>query len=109
MSEFVKTKKEFNKKPFNDNKDIKEGSEFILDIKRLGINGEGIGFYNRLAVFVDGAIPGEGHNVSITKLEGKMAYAKSIEIKTKSEYRDCRKKSLVFGCWKPKHHVLVGG
>ena len=87
MSEFVKTKKEFNKKPFNGNKDIKEGSEFILDIKRLGINGEGIGFYNRLAVFVDGAIPGEGHNVSITKLEGKMAYAKSIEIKTKSEYR----------------------
>ena len=61
MSEFVKTKKEFNKKPFNGNKDIKEGSEFILDIKRLGINGEGIGFYNRLAVFVDGAIPGEGH------------------------------------------------
>ena len=37
MSEFVKTKKEFNKKPFNGNKDIKEGSEFILDIKRLGI------------------------------------------------------------------------
>ena len=35
MSEFVKTKKEFNKKPFNGNKDIKEGSEFILDIKRV--------------------------------------------------------------------------
>jgi 23S rRNA (uracil1939-C5)-methyltransferase len=37
---------------------MKENDQFILDIKRLGINGEGIGFYKRLAVFVDGAIPG---------------------------------------------------
>ena len=66
---------------------MKENDEFILDIKRLGINGEGIGFYNRLAVFVDDAIPGEGHNVRITKCENKMAYAKSIEIKHKSPDR----------------------
>ena len=66
---------------------MKENDEFILDIKRLGINGEGIGFYNRLAIFVDDAIPGEGHNVKITKLENKMAYAKSLEIKHRSEFR----------------------
>ena len=66
---------------------MKENDEFILDIKRLGINGEGIGFYNKLAVFVDDAIPGEGHNVKITKVEPKMAYAKSLEIKHKSEDR----------------------
>ena len=46
---------------------MKENDQFILDIKRLGINGEGIGFYNKLAVFVEGAIPGEGHEISITK------------------------------------------
>ena len=66
---------------------MKENDEFILDIKRLGINGEGIGFYNKLAIFVDDAIPGEGHNVKITKCESKMAYAKSLEIKHKSEDR----------------------
>ena len=48
---------------------MKENDQFILDIKRLGINGEGIGFYNKLAVFVEGAIPGEGHEISITKCD----------------------------------------
>lgn len=28
------------------------GDRFILDIKRLGINGEGIGFYNKMTIFV---------------------------------------------------------
>ena len=66
---------------------IKKEDEFILDIKRLGINGEGIGYYNRLAIFVPNAIPGEGHNVKITDVKPNMAFAKSLEIKTKSEYR----------------------
>ena len=66
---------------------MKENDQFILDIKRLGINGEGIGFYKRLAVFVDGAIPGEGHNVCITKALDKMAFAKTIEIKHSSPDR----------------------
>lgn len=66
---------------------MKENDEFILDIKRLGINGEGIGFYNKLAIFVDDAIPGEGHNVKITKVEKNLAYAKSLEIKHKSPDR----------------------
>ncbi len=66
---------------------IKVGDNFILDVKRLGINGEGIGFYNHVAVFVDGAIPGEGHNVEITKVLDKMAFAKTLEIKHQSEDR----------------------
>lgn len=66
---------------------MKEKDNFILDIKRLGINGEGIGFYNRLAVFVPNAIPGEGHVVTVEKVENKMAFAKSEEIKTKSPHR----------------------
>ena len=60
---------------------MKVNDEFILDIKRLGINGEGIGFYNKLAVFVENAIPGEGHNVRVTKVLNKMAFAESLEIK----------------------------
>lgn len=66
---------------------MKENDEFILDIKRIGINGEGIGFYNKLAVFVNDAIPGEGHNVKITKVEKNLAYAESLEIKHRSENR----------------------
>lgn len=77
------------------------GDEFILDIKRLGINGEGIGFYNRKAVFVDGAIPGEGVNVKVTEVTDKMIKASIKEIKTKSENRIdaiCPKYGICGGC-----------
>lgn len=80
---------------------IKENDEFILDIKRLGINGEGVGFYNRMAVFVDGAIPGEGHDVVVTKVDGKMAYAKTKEIKHASPERknpECPYYDICGGC-----------
>ncbi len=66
---------------------MREKDNFILDIKRLGINGEGIGFYNRMAVFVDGAIPGEGHNVEVIKQDSKYLLAKTIEIKRPSKDR----------------------
>ena len=62
---------------------MKIDDQFILDIKRMGINGEGIGFYNKLAIFVDGAIPGEGHDICITKVDGKMAFGKTVEIKVR--------------------------
>lgn len=66
---------------------MKTNDNFILDIKRLGINGEGIGFYNRKAIFVENAIPGEGHNVEIVKEQETMAFAKTIEIKHSSPAR----------------------
>ena len=77
---------------------MKEKDRFILDIKRLGINGEGIGYYNKLAIFVNDAIPGEGVNVEVTKVEKNMAFAKILEYKKKSinridvkcpYYKDC--------------------
>lgn len=66
---------------------MKTDDNFILDIKRLGINGEGIGFYNRKAVFVEGAIPGEGHDITIVKEDMKMAFGKTNLIKRVSPYR----------------------
>ncbi len=66
---------------------MNEKDNFILDIKRLGINGEGIGFYNRTAIFVNNAIPGEGHNIEIIKKDNKMAFGKTIEIKRISKDR----------------------
>ncbi len=35
------------------------GQRFPLTIKRLGINGEGIGYFKRKLVFVKGALPDE--------------------------------------------------
>lgn len=66
---------------------VEVGDQFILDIKRLGINGEGIGFYNNLAVFVKDAIPGEGVNVEIIEVMPNMAFAKVIEHKHTSDKR----------------------
>ena len=79
----------------------KVGDEFILDIKRLGINGEGIGFYNKKAVFVDNAIPGEGVNVKVSEVTENMIKANMIEIKNKSENRVapiCPKYGICGGC-----------
>ena len=41
--------------------------EILLTIKRIGINGEGIGYYKRLAVFVPFALPGEEDVVKIVE------------------------------------------
>ena len=38
---------------------INKGQEVLLTIKRMGINGEGIGYYKRLAVFIPFALPEE--------------------------------------------------
>lgn len=56
---------------------MKVGQTVPISIKRMGINGEGIGFYNRQVVFVPGGIPGEEISVIITKVfpnraEGKI-------------------------------------
>lgn len=47
---------------------MKVGQRFPLTIKRLGINGEGVGFFKRNVVFVKGAIPGEVITAEVTKL-----------------------------------------
>lgn len=66
---------------------LKENDEVILDIKRLGINGEGIAYYKKLTVFVNGALPGEGVNVRITKVLKNMAFGEIIEFKHQSSAR----------------------
>lgn len=67
--------------------DLRENDEVIVDIKRLGINGEGIAFYKKLAIFVEGALPGEGVNVRITKILKNMAFAEVIDFKHTSPSR----------------------
>ncbi|MER2000803.1 MAG: TRAM domain-containing protein, partial [Lysinibacillus sp.] len=63
------------------------GQKFPLTIKRLGINGEGVGFFKRNVVFVKGAIPGEEVTVKVTKLSRGFAEAEILSIRKKSSAR----------------------
>jgi len=66
---------------------IKINDLMLLTVKRLGINGEGIGYYKRLAVFIPGAIVGEEVEVKIVKVEEKYAFGEIVKIKKTSEAR----------------------
>jgi 23S rRNA (uracil1939-C5)-methyltransferase len=57
--------------------------EILLTIKRIGINGEGIGYYKRLAVFVPFALPGEEAVVHITEIKDQ--YAKGVLVRIKGD------------------------
>lgn len=59
----------------------------LLTIKRLGINGEGIGYYKRQAVFVEGTIPGEVVEVKITDVCDKYAVGIVTKFKKTSPAR----------------------
>lgn len=63
------------------------GQKFPLTIKRLGINGEGVGFFKRNVVFVKGAIPGEEVTVKVTNVSRNFAEAEILTIRKKSPAR----------------------
>ncbi|AOM83680.1 23S rRNA (uracil(1939)-C(5))-methyltransferase RlmD [Salisediminibacterium beveridgei] len=63
------------------------GQRFPLTIKRFGIDGEGIGYYKRQVVFVDGLIPEEEAVVEVTALREKHAQAKVVRIRKASKDR----------------------
>lgn len=67
--------------------ELKVNQSILLTIKRLGINGEGIGYYKRMAVFVPGAIPPEEVIVKITKTTPKYAYGEIKQIRIKAAKR----------------------
>ena len=66
---------------------LEVGQTFPLTIKRLGINGEGVGYFKRGVVFVPGALPGEEIVAEATKVHPKFAEAKVKRIRKASEHR----------------------
>lgn len=66
---------------------VKTGQTIPLKIKRLGINGEGIGYFKRLIVFVPYALPKEEVMVKITKATPRYAEAALVRIKKASKDR----------------------
>ncbi len=59
---------------------LEVGSKIKLEIRKQGINGEGIGYYNKLAIFVPGAILQEEVNCEITEANKTYAVAKLDQI-----------------------------
>jgi len=66
---------------------IEVGQKFPLTIKRLGINGEGIGYYKRNVVFVKGALPGEEVTAQVEKVKPNFAEAKVLKVRKSSPHR----------------------
>lgn len=58
-----------------------KNQEILLTIKRIGINGEGIGYYKRLAVFVPGALPTEEVVIKITEVNARYAKGELVRVK----------------------------
>lgn len=63
------------------------GQKFPLTIKRIGINGEGVGFFKRNVVFVKGALPGEVVTVKVTNVQRSFAEAEILQIRKPSKDR----------------------
>ena len=63
------------------------GQTFPLTIKRLGINGEGVGYFKRGVVFIPWALPGEEVVAEVTKVHPKFAEAKVKKIRKASKHR----------------------
>lgn len=56
---------------------VKIGQRFPLTIKRLDINGAGIGYYQRKITFVTGALPGEVVVAEVTAIHDRYLEAKT--------------------------------
>ncbi|WP_419154425.1 23S rRNA (uracil(1939)-C(5))-methyltransferase RlmD [Weissella bombi] len=66
---------------------VEIGDHLLITIKRLGINGEGIGYYKRKITFIPGALPGEVVEVEVTNFTNKFIEAKVLKFKQTSKQR----------------------
>lgn len=70
-----------------DAEQIKVGDGIVVTIKRIGINGEGVGYFRRKAVFIDGAITNEVVKAEVLETHEKFLKAKLIEVEKQSPDR----------------------
>lgn len=71
----------------NNQKNNLEGKDVIITIKRLGINGEGIGYYKKKIIFIPNALPNEVVVAKITKSYPHYLEGELVRIKEKSPER----------------------
>ncbi len=67
--------------------DVKTGDRVVVTVKQIGINGEGVGYYRRKAVFIQGVLPDEVVKARVTKVEPSYMQAELVQIEKKSSDR----------------------
>lgn len=67
--------------------ELQAGDVIVVTIKRLGINGEGVGYYRRKAVFIDGAITNEVVKAEVKEVQPKFIKAQLVEVEKRSRFR----------------------
>jgi len=88
---------------------LKPNQSILLTIKRLGINGEGIGYYKRKAVFVPGTIPPEEVIVRIKEVSPTYATGEAIKFNIRAAKRVkpfCKHFGVCGGC--QIQHIAYG-
>ncbi|WP_062049336.1 23S rRNA (uracil(1939)-C(5))-methyltransferase RlmD [Bacillus sp. JCM 19034] len=66
---------------------MEKGQKFPLTIKRLGINGEGVGYFKKQVVFIKGALPGEEVVAEAEVIHPRYTEAKVLKTRKKSPDR----------------------
>ncbi|GIP57162.1 23S rRNA (uracil(1939)-C(5))-methyltransferase RlmD [Paenibacillus woosongensis] len=67
--------------------ELRIGDQIVVTIKRLGINGEGVGYYRRKAAFITGALPDEVVHAKVTRVQDKFINADMVKIEKRSPQR----------------------
>lgn len=67
--------------------EVNVGDRFPLTIRRLGVNGHGIGYFKHKVCFVPGALLGEVVVAEVTKVHPRFLEAKIHRIRRKSKHR----------------------
>lgn len=63
------------------------GDTIVVTIKRLGINGEGVGYYRRKAVFVPGALTDEVAKVKVEQVQPRFIEGSILQVVKPSAHR----------------------
>lgn len=80
---------------------IQVKQRITLKIRRMGINGEGIGFYQKTLVFVPGALKGEEVYCQVTAVKRNFIEARLLKVNRASKFRvdpACPLYKLCGGC-----------
>ncbi|MDO7907519.1 23S rRNA (uracil(1939)-C(5))-methyltransferase RlmD [Paenibacillus sp. JX-17] len=73
--------------PRDNAEELQVGDRIVVTIKRLGINGEGVGYYRRKAVFIDGALTDEVIKAEVSEVQPKFIKAQLKEVEKRSPQR----------------------
>lgn len=79
--------KEWKKQTDYSAEQLQPDDRIVVTIKRIGINGEGVGYYKRKAVFIEGALPNEVVRAKVIKADRGFIQAEMVELEKKSADR----------------------